>query len=111
MTTIKIDFEKDGEIVLEVQGHCEHDICVSISALVNAFLQYAKDFESKDKCIFIVNSYEYGEVNALLTFFSISNKEDFIRGIDAILSGFELYEANFKDEVKFIKNPLPRGDI
>lgn len=111
MITIKIDFERDGEILLEVKGHCEHDICVSISALVNAFLQYAKDYESKDKCICIVDSYKYGEVNVKLTFYSISNKDDFIRGISAILGGFELYQANFKDEVKFIKNNLPRGDI
>lgn len=111
MTTIAIDLDRAGEIILNVNGHCEHDVCVSISALVNSFFQYAKDFESKDKCVTVTNLYEYGNVDLLLRFYSISDKQNFIRGIDAILTGFELYQENFKDEVKFIKNHLPRGDI
>ena len=111
MTTIEVTLNKTHKFVLTCKNHSQHDICIAISALVSSIIQYAKDFESNDRCVISKLIYEYGNVEIEMKFESRFFKKDFVRGIDAILTGFELYQENFKDEVKFIKNHLPRGDI
>ena len=111
MTTIEITLNKTHKFVLTCKNHSQHDICVAISALVNSIVQYATEFEAAEKCTIAKSIYEHGNVELEIDFENRFRKRDFVQGIEAIFTGFELYQANFKDEVKFIKNPLPRGYI
>ncbi len=100
MTEIEILTKDKNKIAIKSQGHCEHDICVSISALVNCIVQFAKEFEAIKKCRYKV-VYEFGNVFLKINFLNSDFKKEFINGIKSVLSGFELYQFNFPEDVKF----------
>lgn len=100
MTEIEILTKDKNKIVLKSQGHCQHDICVSISALVNSVIQFTKEFEAIEKCRYKA-IYEYGNVFLKINFINADFKKDFLNGIKAVLSGLELYQFNFPKDVKF----------
>lgn len=111
MTTIEVTLITPCKFILSCKNHTRHDVCIAVSALVNAVAQYATELKSVDKCTIAKFIYEYGNVELEVDFEKQYCFSKFVQGIDAILTGFELYQENFKDEVKFIKNHLPRGDI
>jgi uncharacterized protein YsxB (DUF464 family) len=101
MTNITIE-KADGIFTLESVGHCEHDICVAISALVNSIVQYGKNYEQKNLCFFF-DTYKYGCVKIRASFRNDKVYKRFLRGIDGLLVGLELYENNYPNDVKINK--------
>lgn len=104
MTEIKIDIHSPKWFKLDVKGHCNHDVCVSVSALVNATLEYTERFTSLYSAETTLTAEEYnrGEVFLIVDFYSDESEREFKRGIAAIISGFELYKNEFPEDVKLM---------
>lgn len=102
MTEIKIDIHNKKRFKLDVQGHCEHDVCVSVSALVNATLEYTERFTSlySVETVLTAEEYDHGNVLLIVDFYSGESEREFKRGISAIISGFELYKNEFPEDIK-----------
>ena len=93
-TQIEFDFEQPSTAIFEFEckGHCTHDVCVSVSALVSTLVQIVKDTEARLEDPEIV--YEYGDVKIKL---KLRQK------IEAIMTGLEMFKENYPDEIE-IKN-------
>ena len=102
MTTIEI-YVNSKSFDFKASGHCEHDVCVSVSALTSALIQYAEDC-AKKSAVFKLNvkSYEHGAAELHIDFGDVLNALGFVKGIDGIITGFKLFEANFPSSVKYV---------
>lgn len=89
---------------ITVSGHCrQHDVCIAVSALANALVQFTEDY--KERCAAFaadIVKYESGAVSIRVLFGGAANVINYLQGIEAILTGFKLYEANFPEEVKYV---------
>lgn len=100
MTTVKIE-KGTGWFHILVDNHCDNrDVCVSVSAIVNTLLQYTRFFcENRFGIISKEKDYKSGRVE-LDVRATEAVMHDYFKGAQAILIGFELYEANFPEELK-----------
>lgn len=109
MTTVVIDKTKPKKFILKSTGHCSHDVCIAITALINSIVQYANDFADAERCT-VDTVYDFGNVTLEVDFFNKFHKKDFIRGTDALINGLALYQHNFREDV-LLKNKKHRGNI
>ena len=83
-----------------VLGHGEHDVCVSVSALVSAFVQYSKDFSHyRCGCLLDLKSYDRGNVSFILRFDSEKSKNEYLYGTQGLMTGLELFAETFPKEI------------
>lgn len=102
MTTIEL-YVNSISFDFKASGHCEHDVCVSVSALTSALIQYAED-SARQNALFRLNvkSYEHGAAEMHIDFGNVLNALNFTKGIEGITTGFRLFEANYPNDVKYI---------
>ena len=84
----------------ECKGHCEHDVCVSVSALVSTLVQLIVETEAKLEKPEI--KYESGNVSIVCVCDRVAFECKLRQKIEAIMTGLELFESNFPDEIKTI---------
>lgn len=105
MTRISLRSETPGRLYVQVTGHCEHDVCVSVSALTTALLQYAVCFcDEYNGCRLNRKSYDYGNVRFDVEFDGENSKKDFLRGAEAVILGFELFANTYPKDVEFVEH-------
>lgn len=102
MTTVYMQNGK-RTFTLSVRGHCSHDVCVSISALAQALLQYTQDF-MENNAGFRVEAMEYGYGHTLLSVFCEDGAlmEHYKDGTRAVVTGLELYAHSFAEDVVLV---------
>ena len=88
---------------ITIMGHITHDVCVAISALTNALVQYAEEYSAKNSEFNAeISRYERGEVRIHIEYGLALHFLYFGLGAAAIIAGFKLYEHNYPDEVKYV---------
>lgn len=96
---------------IKIQGHSSHDVCVALSALTNALVQFTEDYRDRNVTFTAdILKYESGAVDIRVMFGGAANVINYLQGIEAVLTGFKLYEANFPGEVKYVDAKVI-GDI
>lgn len=83
-------------IYFESKGHGSHDVCVAVSALCSAFLQYIREMQDECDIDILKETYENGHTESE---FFIYDADEIRHGIKALWTGFELYAKNFPDEI------------
>ena len=78
------------------KGHGSHDVCVAVSALCSAFLQYVREMQDENNVTIVNETYENGHTESE---FFIYDADEIRHGIKAIWTGFELYAENYPDEI------------
>lgn len=84
-------------IYFESKGHGSHDVCVAVSALCSAFLQYVREMQDESNVTIVNETYENGHTKS--EFYIVSSDAEVRNGIKALWTGFELYAKNFPDEI------------
>ncbi len=91
---------KDRSVHVRITNHCrKRDICVAVSAIANTLCQYTEFFRDE------IGGIRVDELRCLPGDVEIEvkcNKKsitEFLKGARAIMTGFELYAANYPDEV------------
>lgn len=85
-----------NQIYFESKGHGSHDVCVAVSALCSTFLQYIREMQDENNVTIVNEKYEQGHTESE---FFIYDADEIRHGIKALWTGFELYAANFPDEI------------
>lgn len=83
-------------IYFESKGHSSHDVCVAVSALCSAFLQYVREMQDECDIDILKETYENGHTESE---FFIYDADEIRHGIKALWTGFELYAKNYPDEI------------
>lgn len=99
MIQVKGEIKENGYIISS-SGHASHDVCVSISAIINTLRQYVEDQERYGNAKINEIKYKFGET---LIDFDISNenRQQIIADvIKAFMQGIKLYQNEFPDEVR-----------
>lgn len=78
------------------KGHGSHDVCVAVSALCSAFLQYVREMQDENNVTIVNETYENGHTESE---FFIYDADEIRHGIKAIWTGLELYAENYPDEI------------
>lgn len=100
MISICVSESERRLVNFSVLGHGEHDVCVSVSALASAFVQYSKDFsDNRSDCRFNLQSYDRGNVSFSLRFDSEKSRNEYLYGIQGLLTGLELFAETFPEEI------------
>lgn len=84
-------------IYFESKGHGSHDVCVAVSALCSAFLQYVREMQDENNVTILNEKYEQGHTESE---FFIYDADEIRHGIKALWTGFELYAENYPDEIE-----------
>lgn len=84
-------------IFFESKGHGSHDVCVAVSALCSAFLQYVREMQDECDIDILKETYENGHTESE---FFIYDADEIRHGIKALWTGFELYAKNYPDEIE-----------
>lgn len=108
MTEIKIRTEckNKSQIIrctFEIKGHCDHDVCVSVSALVSTLVQIVKEeygYSNVVKEPEII--YERGYVKIIADFYKVPYYKKIRYKIEAIETGLSLFESNYPNEITLI---------
>lgn len=87
----------EGRIYFESKGHGSHDVCVAVSALCSAFLQYVREMQNECDIDILKETYENGHTESE---FFIYDAGEIRHGIKALWTGFELYAENYPDEIE-----------
>ena len=100
MTDIYVNTGKK-QMTVSVRGHCAHDVCVSVSALTQALIQYTIDFRD-EHAGFRTEALLFGFGHSLITVFCDDKKlmERYLAGTEAILTGYEVFAQNFPQEIR-----------
>mgnify|MGYP004486911605 FL=1 len=85
-------------IYFESKGHSSHDVCVAVSALCSAFLQYVREMQDENNVTIVNEIYENGHTES--EFYIVGSDTEVRSGIKAIWTGFELYAKNFPNEIE-----------
>lgn len=85
-------------IYFESKGHGSHDVCVAVSALCSAFLQYVREMQEENNVTIVNEIYENGHTES--QFYIVGSDAKVRSGIKAIWTGFELYAEHFPDEIE-----------
>lgn len=96
---VKIQIEEfEKRFYLSCKDHCEHDVCVAVSALVNAVTVFYDAFPPEKT---VEKSIEYmpGNVEIEVKFKTGECKREFMNGIESTLMGLESYAQNYPNEV------------
>lgn len=103
MTIIKIALTNGNQFMFESKGHCSHDVCVGISALANTLVQYAEDYgREHEQVTTYTKLYESGNVLLEAELPTNDFYAQFVSETKALMLGFELYEANYPNDIKII---------
>ena len=86
-----------NRIYFESKGHGSHDVCVAVSALCSAFLQYVREMQDENNVTIVNEIYENGHTESE---FFIYDADEIRHGIKALWTGFELYAENYPDEIE-----------
>lgn len=84
-------------IYFESKGHGSHDVCVAVSALCSAFLQYVREMQDECDIDILKETYENGHTESE---FFIYDADEIRHGIKALWTGFELYAKNYPNEIE-----------
>lgn len=84
-------------IYFESKGHGSHDVCVAMSALCSAFLQYVREMQDECDIDILKETYENGHTESE---FFIYDADEIRHGIKALWTGFELYAKNYPNEIE-----------
>ncbi len=95
LTLIELD---NNRVYFESNGHCSHDVCVAVSALCSTFLQFVREMQFEGNAEIIKEAYENGHTET--DFYIHDNDTETHAGIKALITGFELFERNYPDEVE-----------
>lgn len=96
---IKVTLIDSGNrIYFESKGHGSHDVCVAVSALCSAFLQYVREMQDENNVTIVNEKYEQGHTES--DFYIVGSDAEVRSGIKAIWTGFELYAENYPDEIE-----------
>ena len=102
MITVKVQ-NCTAKVNISVRGHGEHDVCIAVSALTNALVQFAQEYANDSAWVhYHEERYESGDVELTAEFDYPMYYYDFWRKITAVLTGYKLYAANFPDEVRYV---------
>lgn len=82
----------------ECRGHCKHDVCVSVSALVSTLVQLIIETEAKLEKPEI--KYESGNVRIVCVCDRVAFECKLRQKIEAIMTGLELFGSNFPNEIR-----------
>lgn len=94
---IEVTLIDSGNLIyFESKGHGSHDVCVAMSALCSAFLQYAREMQDECDIDILKETYENGHTESE---FLIYDADEIRHGIKALWTGFELYAENYPDEI------------
>lgn len=85
-----------NQMYFESKGHGSHDVCVAVSALCSAFLQYVREMQDENNVTIVNEKYEQGHTESE---FFIYDADEIRHGIKALWTGFELYAENYPDEI------------
>ena len=92
-----------GAVQISVHGHSSHDVCVAVSALTNALVQFANEYANSSTWVhYHEKRYESGNVEMNIEFDYPMYYFDFWKKINAVLTGYKLYAANFPDDVRYV---------
>lgn len=96
---IKIDVKKSSvKLCFECKGHCEHDVCVSVSALVSTLVEIISSSPANSKEPEI--TYEFGNVEIKAEFNRLYYECLIRQKIEAVMLGLRMFESNYPDEIK-----------
>lgn len=84
-------------IYFESKGHGSHEVCVAVSALCSAFLQYVREMQNECDIDILKETYENGHTESE---FFIYDADEIRHGIKALWTGFELYAKNYPNEIE-----------
>lgn len=84
-------------IYFESKGHGSHEVCVAVSALCSAFLQYVREMQDECDIDILKETYENGHTESE---FFIYDADEIRHGIKALWTGFELYAKNYPNEIE-----------
>lgn len=87
-----------NRIYFESKGHGSHDVCVAVSALCSAFLQYVREMQGENNVTIVSEKYEQGHTES--DFYIVGSDAEVRSGIKAIWTGLELYAFNYPDEIE-----------
>lgn len=97
MISINLNFD-DSNIEFESKGHCVHDVCIAVSAIINGLKEYALVKESEKKVKIKNNVYKSGSVKLSLDILS-GAVDEIENGLEAFVSAFVLYAQNFPEQI------------
>ena len=96
---IEVTLIDSGNLIyFESKGYGSHDVCVAVSALCSAFLQYVREMQDENNVTIVNEKYEQGHTES--DFYIVSSDAEVRHGIKALWTGFELYAENFPDEIE-----------
>lgn len=103
MTKIKFRTDVSDDAVkytFECTGHCEHDVCVSISALVSTLVQIVRDEYNLLSTIGEPQiTYESGNVRFAVDFQKSTYYQRTKYALATLETGFMLFESNYPEEI------------
>lgn len=95
---IEVTLIDSGNLIyFESKGHGSHDVCVAVSALCSAFLQYVREMQDECDIDILKETYENGHTESE---FFIYDADEIRHGIKALWMGFELYAENYPNEIE-----------
>lgn len=110
MTTVEYSFGGD-RFDLKVSGHCSHDVCVSVSALTSALVQFAEETDRESDTVNLNVRYERGLTELHIELKSWSELARFKAGASGIITGFKLFAANFPEDVRYVDTKEKRKQL
>lgn len=103
MTIIKFRTEVRDDSVkytFECTGHCEHDVCVSVSALVSTLVQIVRDEFAFSSTIGEPQiTYESGNVRFAVDFQKSTYYQRTQYSLATLETGLMLFESNYPEEI------------
>lgn len=102
MTTV-VAGKRGSEFCVRIENHCKDTaVCIAISAIAQTLCQYTEFFRDEQGGIRVDRLHvDYGDVEISLNAPPEAMKK-YLVGARAIMLGFELYAANFPEEVRVI---------
>lgn len=96
---VKIDIKQSrAKLKFECKGHCEHDVCVSISALVSTLVEIISN--SPANKIEPEITYEFGNVEIRAEFDRLSYECQMRQKLETVMLGLSMFEQNFPEQLK-----------
>ena len=92
-----------NRIYFESKGHGSHDVCVAVSALCSAFLQYVREMQEECDIDIVTETYENGHTESEFFIYDAGGIRHGIGiryGIKAIWTGLALYAENYPNEIE-----------
>lgn len=100
MTEITVE-KYEMTVRVRVENHCKNrDVCIAISAIASTLCQYTQFFRDERGGVRVDElRYERGNVEIVVKC-TPKTLTEYLKGARAIMLGFELYAANYPDDVR-----------